>query len=118
MSSNKLKIDKILSKTATVEVLGEEFELSMPTGEQIQELRSMQFAAAQYSDDDLHGVEGLTHLSSYTTKCVHYTLQVDESDAASIIFASGGEAGQFFKSVQEFLGLTPIAEDGTVDNPL
>ena len=116
--SNLTKIDKILARTSTIEVFGETLDLVLPKAEEIRELRSLQFSAAKFSEDDFRGDEALNQLSQYTTKCVQYCLCIDEDSATSLIFATGGEAGFLFKQVQEFLGLSSTPDDGTIDDPL
>lgn len=117
MSDNKAKVDAILAVTQEVEVMGHSFTLSMPTPEQIRELRVAQFNLANYSDGDMRSEDGLVRLSDYTTKCVAYVLKLDDDDAAALIFATGGEGGGMFKAVQEFLGLSPVEDDGSTDYP-
>ena len=113
--SNKAKIDKILSKTEQVEVLGETFTLTMPTSDKLAELRKLQLSAAKFSEDQLRGEEGLEYLANYTTQCVALVLDVDEQDASGILFATGGEGGEFFKTIQQFLGMIAVEDDGSVD---
>ena len=115
--SNKANVDKILAKKQSIEIDGYTFDLSLPSADQIKELRALQFKSAAFGEEQLHTQEGLEYLAEYTSKCVQYVLDLDSDDAVTLIFATGGEGGDLFKAVQEFLGLTPAADDGSTDDP-
>ncbi len=115
--SNLAKIDQILARSKTLLVEDHEIELKLPSREKLSELRQLQISAAKFSDEEMRSEEGLRFLSGFSTKCVAYTLDIDETYAEAFIFATGGEGGELYKEIQKFLGFAQLDDDESIDDP-
>ena len=115
--SNKAKIDKILSRSRTVEVCGQEFILNMPTKEQITKLRAKQVAGAKILHKDSNDEAGLNLALEFETQSVAYVLGIETEDAQALLFATGGDRSPVSVAVREFLGVSSVDDDGSTDFP-
>ena len=99
--SNKAKIDKILSRTRKVQVEGLEFELRIPTKDQITKLRAKQVAAAKMLMKDRNDEAGMTVALEYETLSVAYVLGIEVEDATALLFATGSDKSPIALAVRE-----------------
>ena len=115
--SNKAKIDKILSRTASVEAGGQKFTLSIPTKDQIIKLRAKQVAAAKMLNKDKDDDAGMKAALDYQSLSVAYVLGIEVEDAEALMFATGGDGSPIAAAVRKFLGVEEVEDDGSTDLP-